>query len=116
MVTSLSRSRSTPDPARARWCGAAAVALASIAASALFATSATAHGFGQRYDLPIPLSFYLFGTAATVVVSFVIVGLFVRKTARSHARRRVDLLAFPLGRWIAGPSFALALQACVLAV
>jgi hypothetical protein len=116
MVTSLSRSRSTPDPKRARWCGAAAVALASIAASALFATSATAHGFGQRYDLPIPLSFYLFGTAATVVVSFVIVGLFVRKTARSHARRRVDLLAFPLGRWIAGPSFALALQACVLAV
>jgi len=28
--------------------------------------------------LPLPLSLYLFGAAAAVVVSFIIVGLFVR--------------------------------------
>src|SRR5512145_1671616 len=38
-------------------------------AVALLATPAYAHGFGQRYDLPIPLSFYLVGTAAAVVLS-----------------------------------------------
>ena len=62
-------------------------------ASALLATPACAHGFGQRYDLPIPLSFYLIGTAAAVVVSFVIVALFVRERPRPHADARIDLTA-----------------------
>jgi [protein-PII] uridylyltransferase len=48
----------------------------------LLSTPACAHGFGQRYDLPIPLSFYLVGTASAVVVSFLIVGLFVRDVSR----------------------------------
>src|SRR6516162_4687559 len=43
-------------------------------------TPAGAHGFGQRYDLPLPLSLYLFGAAAVVVLSFVVVGLFARHT------------------------------------
>jgi hypothetical protein len=43
----------------------------------LAATQAHAHGFGARYDLPIPLSFYLFGTATTVAVSFVMAALFI---------------------------------------
>ena len=42
---------------------------AAIAAACAFAAPAGAHGFGQRYDLPLPLSLYLFGTAAAVVVS-----------------------------------------------
>ena len=44
----------------------------------LIATPARAHGFGERYDLPIPLSFYLAGAAAAVVVSFLIAALFLR--------------------------------------
>jgi hypothetical protein len=39
---------------------------------------AAAHGFGQRYDLPIPLSFYIWGAGATVALSFVGFGLFLR--------------------------------------
>jgi hypothetical protein len=39
---------------------------------------AQAHGFGQRYDLPIPLSFYVFGAGATVTLSFVMAALFLR--------------------------------------
>ena len=40
---------------------------------------ATAHGFGQRYDLPIPLSFYVWGAGATVALSFVGFTLFLRQ-------------------------------------
>jgi hypothetical protein len=115
MGTSLSRSRSIlKNPARRR--GAVFRALAIGAAAACVTTSAAAHGFGQRYDLPIPLSFYLFGTAAAVVVSFIIIGLFVRDVPRSHAFPQIDLLAHPLGRLIARSSLALALAFFGLAV
>ena len=60
-----------------------------------------AHGFGQRYDLPLPLSLYLIGTAVAVVLSFVIVGLFARRTPGARGYPRIDLLAHPLGRRIA---------------
>jgi hypothetical protein len=39
---------------------------------------AAAHGFGQRYDLPLPLSFYIWGAGATVALSFVGFALFLR--------------------------------------
>jgi len=73
----------------------------SAVAAAWWATPASAHGFGQRYDLPIPLSFYLVGVAAAVVVSFVVVGLFVRGAPRLRTYPRIDLMRTPLGRWIA---------------
>ncbi len=37
------------------------------------------HGFGERYDLPVPLNYFLVGAAATVALSFVVIGLFVRR-------------------------------------
>src|SRR5262249_61314492 len=83
-------------------------ALFSAVAAAGWATPASAHGFGQRYDLPIPLSFYLVGVAAAVVVSFVVVGLFVRDSPRLRTYPRIDLMRTPLARWLAGPSLALA--------
>jgi hypothetical protein len=42
------------------------------------AGQAAAHGFGQRYDLPLPLSFYIWGAGATVALSFIGFGLFLR--------------------------------------
>lgn len=110
--TSLSRSRSILKRAARRRAAATLGALA----VALLATPACAHGFGQRYDLPLPLSFYLVGAAAAVAVSFVIVALFVR--AGSHARTypRIDLIATPLGRWIASPTLVHALKLFALAV
>jgi len=67
-------------------------------------TPAGAHGFGQRYDLPLPLSLYLFGGAAAVAFSFVVVGLFVRSTPPARARSRVDLFDYPLGKVVAALS------------
>src|SRR5260370_49849 len=53
--------------------------------------------------------------AAAVVVSFLIVGLFVREAPRVHSYPRIDLIAAPLGRWLASPSLALALKSLALA-
>ena len=39
---------------------------------------AAAHGFGARYDLPIPLSLYLTGAGLTVALSFVMLAFFLR--------------------------------------
>src|SRR5262249_27581422 len=94
-------SLSAPDGSgRRRALAASLRGLAAAVAAASLATPAAAHGFGQRYDLPIPLSFYLTGAAAAVVVSFVVVGLFVREAPRVHLYPRIDLTATPLGRWI----------------
>ena len=71
------------------------------------AAPASAHGFGQRYDLPLPLSLYLYGTAAVVVVTFAIVGLFVRHTAEARHHPRLDLLGHAAGKIIAYPGVIL---------
>ena len=44
----------------------------------LMAGAAFGHAFGQRYDLPIPLSLYLFGAGTIVALSFVIAALSMR--------------------------------------
>lgn len=77
-------------------------------------TQAGAHGFGQRYDLPLPLSLYLFGGAAVVVVSFVVVGLFVRRTPPARTLSRVDLFDYPLGKVVAALGAPLKLIALAL--
>ena len=48
-------------------------------ATGLAVKSASAHGFGERYDLPVPLNFFLVGAGATVALSFVVIGLFMRR-------------------------------------
>ncbi|MFB9266036.1 hypothetical protein ACFFWD_23250 [Bradyrhizobium erythrophlei] len=79
-------------------------------------TPAGAHGFGQRYDLPLPLSLYLFGGAAAVVFSFVVVGLFVRHAPPIRAYSRVDLFDNPLGTVVAALGTPLKLVSLVLFV
>ena len=64
-------------------------------------TPAHAHAFAQRYDLPIPLWLYLVGAGATVAVSFVIVGIFVRKDREGDGVPRLELLDTSVGRVIA---------------
>ena len=56
-------------------------ALPLVAAGALAAQPVYAHGFGERYDLPVPLEYYLLGAAATVALSFVVIGVFGERRA-----------------------------------
>jgi hypothetical protein len=77
---------------------------------------ASAHGFGQRYELPVPLGLYLFGGAAVVALSFLVFGLFVRRAPAPPTRARRDLLDGPLGAVLGHPAILLALRLAVLAL
>ena len=73
-----------------------ALAIAATAL-ALGTNSASAHAFGQRYDLPIPLGYFLIGAVATVALSFVVMGMFVRKRGdEAAAYPRYNLLRAPV--------------------
>jgi hypothetical protein len=74
---------------------------------------ASAHGFGRRYELPLPLSLYLFGAAAVVALSFVVFGLFVRG-GKPRAHAQTDLLGSRIGGMFAHPAVVWALRLAVL--
>ncbi len=43
--------------------------------------SARAHGFEERYDLPVPLAYVIAGACATVLLTFVVAVFFMRQSA-----------------------------------
>lgn len=81
---------------------AATPALAALAL--LGGASAAAHGFGQRYDLPVPLSLVLAGAGATVALSFAVMAGFVRHPPAPLASREIK--AWPLDGALAGAMLA----------
>jgi hypothetical protein len=48
----------------------------------LASVSAQAHGFEERYDLPVPLAYVIAGACATVLLTFVVAVFFMRQTAQ----------------------------------
>jgi hypothetical protein len=79
------------------------IALLVLAGLGLSGGPAEAHGFGQRYDLPIPLSFYIFGAGATVALSFVVAAIFLRSARLPRAFAQVALLQTARSRgWASG--------------
>jgi hypothetical protein len=44
----------------------------------LFSSFAAAHGFEERYDLPVPLSYVITGACLVVVFTFVVAGVFMK--------------------------------------
>ncbi|MCH8869083.1 MAG: hypothetical protein IIC85_05185, partial [Chloroflexi bacterium] len=62
------------------------------AGAGLSVSPALAHAFGDRYDLPIPLNFFLVGAAATVALSFVVIGVFVKRGSETIGYPRYNLL------------------------
>ena len=70
------------------------VAAAAFAAAVVLApTTVLAHGFGERYDLPVPLDYFLVGAAAAVALSFVFIGLFVQRQPTADGYPRFNLLS-----------------------
>ena len=68
--------------------------LAGVLLAAVLPSPLHAHGFGQRYDLPVPLWLYLLGAGATVGLSFIMV-VVLMPARRSTDRQRQRL--FPSG-------------------
>lgn len=88
----------------------ALLAGAALACALPIAGPALAHGFGQRYSLPIPLWLYLTGAGLTVAVSFAMIALFVRKAPTAQAYKRIDLMRLPIGRALGAPGLLLGLR------
>ena len=53
--------------------------LTAVTAVILSGGDASAHALAQRYDLPLPLGYFLAGSGAAVAVTFVIAAAFMRK-------------------------------------
>ena len=67
-------------------------------------TPAAAHAFGARYDLPLPLHFYLIGAGAAVALSFVIMAYAFRGEDARTAARWTDLAEIGLLRALMNPA------------
>jgi hypothetical protein len=65
--------------------------------------AAFAHGFAQRYDLPVPLNLYLAGAAAAVALSFLVIAFFLRGKGTVASYPVFDLLSILPGKLIANP-------------
>ena len=76
---------------------------------ALFPAAAYAHGFGERYDLPLPLGYFAVGGGLAVVLSFAVIGFFVRATtAAGGDYPRLNLFRWrPLRGLLTGPVYGL---------
>ena len=77
---------------------------------------AQAHGFAQRYDLPVPLALYISGSAAAVALSFVVIAFFARNATRSAGYPRFDLLTMSIGRAVTHPLVIAAARGVTVAV
>ena len=77
----------------------------------LLPETATAHGFGQRYDLPIPLPFWVFGAGATILLSFVLVAAIARGAEGSFLYPRVNLFRWPVFQMLSHPAVLFAIRA-----
>ena len=83
-----------------------------VGALALTVSPVAAHAFGQRYDLPIPLNYFLIGAVATVFLSFVLIGLFVQRRPGKFGYPRLDLFNVPiLGAVLSSPIVHVVLRA-----
>jgi hypothetical protein len=78
--------------------------------------AAAAHGFGQRFDLPLPLWFWLAGAGVTIVLTFLVIAAFVGEARISPSHRHYDLLRFACLRWIAHPAIVGAIRIAAVAV
>jgi len=75
-----------------------------------FPASAFAHGFGQRIDLPLPVSLYLIGAGVVVAASFVLISFIRHKEKEIDNYPRYNLLRIG---WIRKLSESVLLQTCI---
>lgn len=70
-----------------------------------------AHGFGQRFDLPVPLWLWVVGAGATILLSFLMMALFLKQDQDRFGYPRLNLLRFRVARAFAHPIVVLVLRA-----
>ena len=75
------------------------------------ASPAAAHGFGQRYDLPLPLGLWVLGAGATIVLTFAVTALYLREFHTNWEHLHFNLLKILPIRWLAHPRVVAAIRA-----
>ncbi len=76
-----------------------------------FIPMAHGHAFGQRYDLPIPLGYYLSGAAGTVFVSFILIALFSKTpVSNTSGYPRICMQHYRWAGYLSDPRLLLILQ------
>ena len=86
------------------------------AALAYLPAAAWPHAFGERYDLPAPLAYFVAGAAATVGLSFVVAACATRGTARVPVSSGLIVAPGPLLPVLHGAGRALAVVLLALVV
>ena len=90
--------------------------LVTLVALVAMPQTAYAHGFGNRYDLPVPRWLYLTGAGAAVALSFAIISVFMRGTPGLHGYPRLDLFRWRLGRALGHPALLLMVKVASVAL
>ncbi len=71
-------------------------------ASSIFSAKLSAHGFGERYDLPVPLALYLGAAGLAIIFSFVVIAFFIRGKRPVQDYPRLNIITGTgSGYWVA---------------
>jgi hypothetical protein len=76
----------------------------------LVAMPAYGHGFGMRYDLPLPLTLWIIGAACTILLSFLIISIGVRANAPAAAPAQPSVLRRQIGNGVTSAGIRLVAQ------
>lgn len=62
----------------------------------IFPAPSYAHAFGQLYTLPVPIWLYLYGGVTVVLISFLLIGVFIRqpKSGMNYPSTKLTFLSF----------------------
>ena len=82
----------------------------------LCSSPVSAHAFGQRYDLPLPLSFFMTGGGLAVLVSFIIMAIIANPEQNSIIHGNFDLLKNSIGRAVCHPIIIQSLRLIFVAI
>jgi hypothetical protein len=91
-------------------------AIGTVAVLVLTASPASAHSFGTRYDLPLPLGLYLTSAGAAVALSFIIMARFLKHRGETEEALRFDLMSISWLGWLGGSVMIIAIRGLSVAV
>ena len=76
----------------------------------LVSMPAYGHGFGMRYDLPLPLTLWIIGAACVIVLSFLIISIAVRANAPAGAPAQPSVLRWQIDNGVTSARIRLVAQ------
>ena len=77
-----------------------ALSAGTIVIMVLATSSASAHAFGTRYDLPIPLGIFIWSAGAAVLMSFIVMARFYRRRSAIKSSIQINICGLPGVRWL----------------